>query len=229
MNMKNSLQKRTPVQNLQMTVGTACAMGTAAMMSTVMAYADVSTAIDKVFNVGNQVSNSIAKGLTNVVVPIGIAVFLYLLVRMLLARKNSLQKRTPVQNLQMTVGTACAMGTAAMMSTVMAYADVSTAIDKVFNVGNQVSNSIAKGLTNVVVPIGIAVFLYLLVRMLLASDPKDVQTYKKRLIVVAIIVVAAVAVPGLMKVANELGGQINGELGGNNIGGNNIGGNNIGV
>ena len=51
MNMKNSLQKRTPVQNLQMAVGTACAMGTAAMMSTVMAYADVSTAIDKVFNV----------------------------------------------------------------------------------------------------------------------------------------------------------------------------------
>lgn len=134
--------------------------------------------------------------------------------------KNSLQKRTPVQNLQMAVGTACAMGTAAMMSTVMAYADnVGNAIDKVFNVGNQVSSSIAKGLTNIVVPIGIAVFLYMLVRMLLASDPKDVQTYKKRLIVVAIIVVAAVAVPGLMKVANELGSQINGELGGNNIGG----------
>ena len=134
--------------------------------------------------------------------------------------KNSLQKRTPMQNLQMAVGTACAMGTAAMMSTVMAYADnVGNAIDKVFNVGNQVSNSIAKGLTNIVVPIGIAVFLYMLVRMLLASDPKDVQTYKKRLIVVAIIVVAAVAVPGLMKVANELGSQINGELGGNNISG----------
>lgn len=134
--------------------------------------------------------------------------------------KNSLQKRTPVQNLQMAVGTACAMGTATMLSTVMAYADnVGNAIDKVFNVGNQVSNSIAKGLTNIVVPIGIAVFLYMLVRMLLASDPKDVQTYKKRLIVVAIIVVAAVAVPGLMKVANELGSQINGELGGNNVGG----------
>lgn len=133
--------------------------------------------------------------------------------------KNSLQKRTPVQNLQMAVGTACAMGTAAMMSTVMAYADnVGNAIDKVFNVGNQVSNSIAKGLTNIVVPIGIAVFLYMLVRMLLASDPKDVQTYKKRLIVVAIIVVAAAAVPGLMKVANELGGQINGELVGTNVG-----------
>lgn len=133
--------------------------------------------------------------------------------------KNSLQKRIPVQNLQMAVGTACAMGTAAMMNTVMAYADVSNAIDKVFNVGNQVSNSIAKGLTNIVVPIGIAVFLYMLVRMLLAGDPKDVQIYKKRLIVVAIIVVAAVAVPGLMKVANELGSQINSELSGNNIGG----------
>lgn len=133
--------------------------------------------------------------------------------------KNSLQKRTPVQNLQMAVGTACAMGTATMLSTVMAYANVSNAIDKVFNVGSQVSNSIAKGLTNIVVPIGIAVFLYMLVRMLLASDPKDVQIYKKRLIVVAIIVVAAVAVPGLMKVANELGDQINGELGGNSIGG----------
>lgn len=137
--------------------------------------------------------------------------------------KNSLQKRTPVQNLQMAVGTACAMGTATMLSTVMAYANVSAAIDKVFDVGSQVSNSIAKGLTNVVVPVGIAVFLYLLVRMLLASDPKDVQIYKKRLIVVAIIVVAAVAVPGLMMVANELGGQINGELGGKNIGSNTIG------
>lgn len=143
--------------------------------------------------------------------------------------KNSLQKRTPVQNLQMAVGTACAMGTATMLSTVMAYAGVSDAIDKVFKVGSQVSNSIAKGLTNVVVPIGIAVFLYLLVRMLLASDPKDVQIYKKRLIVVAIIVVAAVAVPGLMKVANELGDQINGELGGKNIGGDNLGGNSLGV
>lgn len=132
--------------------------------------------------------------------------------------KNSLQKRTPVQSLQMAVGTACAMGTATMLSTVMAYADVSEAINKVFDVGSQVSNSIARGLTNVVVPIGIAVFLYMLVRMLLASDPKDVQIYKKRLIVVGIIVVAAVAVPGLMKVANELGGQINSELGGNNLG-----------
>lgn len=126
--------------------------------------------------------------------------------------KNSLQKRTPVQNLQMAVGTACAMGTATMLSTVMAYADVSTAINKVFSVGNQLSDSIAKGLTNVVVPIGIAVFLYMLVRMLLAGDPKDVQIYKKRLIVVTIIVVAAVAVPGLMKVANELGDQINSAL-----------------
>ena len=58
-----------------------------------------------------------------------------------------------------------------------------------------------------------AVFLYFLVRMLLSSDPKDVQMYKKRLITTAIIVVIAAAVPGLIKVANELGSQVNAELG----------------
>lgn len=37
--------------------------------------------------------------------------------------------------------------------------------------------------------------------------------YKKRLITTAIIVVIAAAVPGLIKVANELGSQVNAELG----------------
>ena len=123
----------------------------------------------------------------------------------------TLKKRNPVQTLKMAMSTACAMGTAAMMSTVFAYADVTSAINKVFNVGNSVANS--KGLTGIVVPIGIAVFLYFLVRMLLSSDPKDVQMYKKRLITTAIIVIVAAAVPGLMKVANELGTQVNTELG----------------
>ena len=95
---------------------------------------------------------------------------------------NDLQKRNPIRNMQMALNTACAMGTAAMM-------------------------------TNIFVPIGIAVFLYFLVRMLLSSDPKDVQMYKKRLITTAIIVVIAAAVPGLIKVANELGSQVNTELG----------------
>lgn len=134
-------------------------------------------------------------------------------------RRNSdtneitLKKRNPVQTLKMAMSTACAMGTAAMMSTVFAYADVTSAINKVFNVGNSVANAISKGLTGIVVPIGIAVFLYFLVRMLLSSDPKDVQMYKKRLITTAIIVIVAAAVPGLMKVANELGTQVNTELG----------------
>ena len=118
----------------------------------------------------------------------------------------TLKKRNPVQTLKMAMSTACAMGTAAMMSTVFAYADVTSAINKVFHVGNSVANAISKGLTGIVVPIGIAVFLYFLVRMLLSSDPKDVQMYKKRLIIAA-------AVPGLMKVANELGTQVNTELG----------------
>lgn len=85
---------------------------------------------------------------------------------------NDLQKRNPIRNMQMALNTACAMGTAAMMSTMFAYADVTSAINKVFNVGNSVANAISKGLTNIVVPIGIAVFLYFLVHMLLSSDPQ---------------------------------------------------------
>lgn len=126
---------------------------------------------------------------------------------------NDLQKRNPIRNMHMVLNTACAMGAATMMNTVFAYADVTTAINKVFGVGNSVASAVSKGLTGIVVPIGIAVFLYFLVRMLLSSDAKDIQTYKKRLITTAIIVVLAAAVPGLIKVANELGSQVNAELG----------------
>lgn len=125
---------------------------------------------------------------------------------------NDLQNRNPMRKMQMALGTACAMGSAALMSTSFAFADVNTAINKVFNVGNTITNAISAGLTSIVVPIGVAVFLYFLVRMLLASDPKDVQMYKKRLITTAIIIIVAAAVPGLMKVFNDIGSQVNTEL-----------------
>lgn len=125
---------------------------------------------------------------------------------------NDLQNRNPMRKMQMALGTACAMGSAALMSTSFAFADVNTAINKVFNVGNTITNAISAGLTSIVVPIGVAVFMYFLVRMLLASDPKDVQMYKKRLITTAIIIIVAAAVPGLMKVFNDIGSQVNTEL-----------------
>ena len=125
---------------------------------------------------------------------------------------NDLQNRNPMRKMQMALGTACAMGSAALMSTSFAFADVNTAINKVFNVGNTITNAISAGLTSIVVPIGVAVFLYFLVRMLLANDPKDVQMYKKRLITTAIIIIVAAAVPGLMKVFNDIGSQVNTEL-----------------
>lgn len=125
---------------------------------------------------------------------------------------NDLQNRNPMRKMQMALGTACAMGSAALMSTSFAFADVNTAINKVFNVGNTITNAISAGLTSIVVPIGVAVFLYFLVRMLLASDPKDVQMYKKRLITTAIIIIVAAAVPGLMKVFSDIGSQVNTEL-----------------
>lgn len=125
---------------------------------------------------------------------------------------NDLQKRNPIRNMQMVLNTACAMGTAAMMSTMFAYADINTAINKVFGVGTSLADAVKGGLVGIVVPIGVAVALYFLVRMLLSSDPKDVQMYKKRLITVVIIVAVAAAVPGLLNIANELGTQVNNEL-----------------
>ena len=103
---------------------------------------------------------------------------------------NDLRKRNPLRNMQLTLGTAGAMASAAMMSTSFAFAseEINSALETVFDIGNGVAESLSSGLQKIVVPIGIAVFVYFLVRMLLASDPKDVQMYKKRLITTAIIV-----------------------------------------
>ena len=130
---------------------------------------------------------------------------------------NDLQKRNPLRNMQMALGTAGAMASAAMMSTSFAFAanaadGVNSALNTVFDIGNGVAQSFAGGLQKIVVPIGIAVFVYFLVRMLLASDPKDVQMYKKRLITTAIIVFVAAIVPGLIKISSGIGNTVNDQL-----------------
>lgn len=127
---------------------------------------------------------------------------------------NDLRKRNPLRNMQLTLGTAGAMASAAMMSTSFAFAseEINSALETVFDIGNGVADSLSSGLQKIVVPIGIAVFVYFLVRMLLASDPKDVQMYKKRLITTAIIVFVAACVPGLIKISNGIGGKVNNQL-----------------
>lgn len=132
---------------------------------------------------------------------------------------NDLRKRSPLRNMQMALGTAGAMASAAMMSTSFAFATGSTAADgvtdaltTVFDIGNNVAAAFSSGLQKIVVPIGIAVFVYFLVRMLLASDPKDVQMYKKRLITTAIIVFVAAIVPGLIKISSGIGNTVNDQL-----------------
>ena len=135
---------------------------------------------------------------------------------------NDLRKRSPLRNMQMTLGTAGAMASAAMMSTSFAFAGntaantaadgVTSALTTVFDIGNNVAGAFSSGLQKIVVPIGIAVFVYFLVRMLLASDPKDVQMYKKRLITTAIIVFVAAIVPGLIKISSGIGNTVNDEL-----------------
>lgn len=131
---------------------------------------------------------------------------------------NDLRKRSPLRNMQMALGTAGAMASAAMMSTSFAFAvgtaadGVTDALITVFDIGNNVAAAFSSGLQKIVVPIGIAVFVYFLVRMLLASDPKDVQMYKKRLITTAIIVFVAAIVPGLIKISSGIGNTVNDQL-----------------
>lgn len=131
---------------------------------------------------------------------------------------NDLRKRSPLRNMQMALGTAGAMASAAMMSTSFAFATdtaadgVTDALTTVFDIGNDVAAAFSSGLQKIVVPIGIAVFVYFLVRMLLASDPKDVQMYKKRLITTAIIVFVAAIVPGLIKISSGIGNTVNDQL-----------------
>ena len=131
---------------------------------------------------------------------------------------NDLRKRSPLRNMQMALGTAGAMASAAMMSTSFAFAagtaadGVTDALTTVFDIGNNVAAAFSSGLQKIVVPIGIAVFVYFLVRMLLASVPKDVQMYKKRLITTAIIVFVAAIVPGLIKISSGIGNTVNDQL-----------------
>lgn len=133
---------------------------------------------------------------------------------------NDLRKRNPLRNMQMALSTAGAMASAAMMSTSFAFAappataadGVTDALTTVFDIGNNVAAAFSSGLQKIVVPIGIAVFVYFLVRMLLASDPKDVQMYKKRLITTAIIVFVAAIVPGLIKISSGIGNTVNDQL-----------------
>ena len=88
----------------------------------------------------------------------------------------------------------------------------SAALQTIFGVLQGIAGDIQSGLLTVVAPIAIAVCLYFLVRMLLASDAKDVATYRKRCITTAIIVVVAFTIPGLISVMKNLGTVINGQL-----------------
>ena len=88
----------------------------------------------------------------------------------------------------------------------------SAALQTIFGVLQGIAGDIQSGLLTVVAPIAIAVCLYFLVRMLLASDAKDVARYRKRCITTAIIVVIAFTIPGLISVMKNLGTVINGQL-----------------
>jgi len=126
-----------------------------------------------------------------------------------------------IQNLVRKGNAALAVMAATASSSLIAFAaeasdagtaQVETALNTVFSTMKSIAGAVQKGISTIVLPIGIAVCLYFLVRMLLASDAKDVQAYRKRCITVAIIVAVAVAIPGLLNVMSTLGGTLNTQL-----------------
>lgn len=112
---------------------------------------------------------------------------------------------------------ASAFAAAMLANSAMAYAtggtsNISTAMNSVFAILESIANGFQSGMLTIVAPIGIAVGLYFAARMLLAGDPKDVTTYRKRLITTAIIVAVAFALPGLIRVATQIGQLVESQL-----------------
>lgn len=110
--------------------------------------------------------------------------------------------------LAMMVGSAVAFASSPAPDT----SQMQNALNSVFGVLEGLANTIKAGITGIVLPVGTAVALYFVVRMLLASDQKDAAMYKKRAITVAILVALAFAIPGLMQAMSSLGESINNTL-----------------
>ena len=105
-------------------------------------------------------------------------------------------------------------GLALSMCSMTAFADASmdAALNSVFDALEGIAGTVQSGITGIVLPIGVAVCLYFVVRMILASDTKDAAMYKKRAITVAILVAVAFAIPGLMQAMSSLGNSVNDAL-----------------
>lgn len=110
---------------------------------------------------------------------------------------------------------AASCGLAAAFGSAIAFAaPVNDALDSVFTALESIAQTVQTGITGIILPIGIAVCLYFVARMILASDAKDAAMYKKRAITVAILVAVAFAIPGLLAAMKTLGENVNGTLAG---------------
>lgn len=113
-----------------------------------------------------------------------------------------------------------ATGAAALMNTAVAFAEesgeaaasIQSALNSVFGIATSISEATTNGFLGIILPIGIAVGLYFVVRMLLASDPKDVAAFRKRAIATGILVAIGFAIPGLMAIAKQIGELVNNQL-----------------
>lgn len=100
------------------------------------------------------------------------------------------------------------------MSTCAALADTGTAIGGLFDTGSNIAKSFSDGFKTLVIPVGLAVTIYFIVRMCLATDAKDVAMYRKRLIITVVLAIVAYMLPGIFTVAKAIGEGANTQLGG---------------
>ena len=64
-------------------------------------------------------------------------------------------------------------------------------INSLFGEAKNLANAVATGLKNLILIVAVAAFVYTAIRMFLTSDPRETQTYKKRLIAIGLIALVA--------------------------------------
>lgn len=81
-------------------------------------------------------------------------------------------------------------------------------IDSLFNTANSIAAAIQAGFQGLVLTVAVASGVYTAIRWLIASDPKEGQMYKKRLIVIVAVAFVAFFLPEIINWTKTLADQI---------------------
>lgn len=82
-------------------------------------------------------------------------------------------------------------------------------INSLFGEAKNLANAVATGLKNLILIVAVAAFVYTAIRMFLTSDPRETQTYKKRLIAIGLIALVAFMADKIITWVQTLANGIN--------------------